>query len=110
MRYIIVLATLAAILLPCGHADEHFGHHHDSEIGHCAVDSGHCACNACEPEPCADKTDVQLIRISEMTAIGQPSTAVAVKVWPVVRKAPRSSAVFLPSGVLASLQTIQLLI
>ena len=108
LKHILVVVALLATLLPCGHAAMHHDHHHD-EVGMCEIATEPCCCHSCEHTPCADTVEIQLDRTPGATTIEQPLTLMLLFVLPETKPALKQVPPPVP-GVLATLQTVQLLI
>lgn len=107
LKHMLVVVALLVAAMPCCHADGHELHGHAAEAGFCA--SHACSCHSCDETPCGDKPDMpqELTVVSASVAI--PSASVRLFTFiesrPAIRQAPPAV-----NGVLATLQTVQLLI
>ncbi|MEN8254526.1 MAG: hypothetical protein ABFR33_03555 [Verrucomicrobiota bacterium] len=108
LKPILVIALLA-MLLPCSHAAMHHDHEHDAAMELCALDTSPCECHSCEHQPCSDNVEIQLDRTPDSNTVEQPFSPDVLFTVPEPKPALRQT---LPpvSGILASLQTVQLLI
>jgi len=109
LKHILVVVSLLATVLPCIHAAEHYEHHHSGGVELCAIGTEPCACHSCEELPCTDKGEIQLSRTPDTATIGQPSIPVLLYVLPEAKPVIKKTTPPV-SGVLAILQTVQLLI
>ena len=111
LKHILVVVALLATMLPCGHAALHHDddHHHDADVERCCVAVDPCACHSCEHPYCADPVQIQTNRTSDIALIEHPATLKLLfrlpETKPALQKA-RPTA----NGMLAALQTVQLLI
>ncbi|MEN7973095.1 MAG: hypothetical protein ABFR47_04595 [Verrucomicrobiota bacterium] len=108
MKHILMVALFAA-MVPCGHADMHHGHCHDADVELCGIAEEPCACHSCEHQPCADKIKIPLDHSIGAIVIERPSTSVLCFIPPETKPVLRQSLPPVP-GILASIQTVQLLI
>ncbi len=110
MKHILVVVALLATMVPCGHAamHHHHDHHHDG-VALCGVAGEPCSCHSCGHQPGADKLEIQTDRTSTVTATERPSIPDLLfrlpKTIPVLRRSHPPGV-----GILAALQTVQLLI
>jgi hypothetical protein len=108
LKHILVVVAFMATLLPCCHAMELHDHDHESaEL--CAVAAAPCECHPCDHAPCVDEKQIQLDRIGMQDCIEKPTMSV---LFIALDKPQPTTYRFTPpdSGILAVLQTIQLLI
>ena len=109
LKHILVVVSLLATMVPHVHAAAHHDHHHDADMGLCEVAAEPCSCHSCEHPPCADRVEIQSVYTPDLTTIEHPSIPDRLfalpKTIPVLRK-PHPPTV----GMLAALQTVQLLI
>ena len=109
LKPILVVVALLATMLPCGHAAVHHDHHHDADMGLCEVAVDPCSCHSCGDRPCVGKVEIQTDRTSDTTPIEQPPISFVLFILPETNSALRQARP--PSfGMLAALQTVQLLI
>jgi len=101
--------AVLAVLLPCAHALEHHDHGHDSALELCALDALPCECHSCDHPSCSSNIEVQLDPSSgsySLEILRHVAPQFPLPEYnPVPRKIPSPVA-----GILASLQTVQLLI
>ncbi len=110
LKHILVVVALLAMVLPCVHAAAHLSHHHHEDIELCEIVAEPCcACHSREQQPCADTVEIQLDRTPDVAAIDPPSIAALLYILPEDKPALKK-AILPPPGVLATLQTVQLLI
>lgn len=110
VKHILVVVALLATVLPCVHAAAHNNHHHAESVELCAVAAQPCACHSCEEHTCTEHVEIQLDRTPDTTTIKQPSTPLFLYILPETKPAFSVKAIPPVSGVLSSLQTVQLLI
>ncbi|MEA2069207.1 MAG: hypothetical protein U9P12_08405 [Verrucomicrobiota bacterium] len=109
LRHILMVIALMAAVMPCCHADAHDLHSHgaQADAGLCA--SHACACHSCEETPCGDKLDMPQNLTVASASVVIPSSPIRLFIFteakPVTRQAPPKV-----TGILATLQTVQLLI
>ena len=109
LRPILVIALLAGIL-PCSHADIHHDDHgHESMAELCAAAAGPCECHSCDVKPCTDQVEFQFNSAQGALVVMAPLNSTVLFTLSESRLANRKAN---PSvcGILASLQTIILLI
>ncbi len=110
LKHILIAVAMLLTVAPCMHAAEHEKHVHDSDARTEICASHACSCHACDAtDVCTDDLNIQLQQASAATsaAISTPALHLftLAETKPVITHAP------LPiDGVLASLQTVQLLI
>ena len=110
LKHILVAVALLAMVLPCIHASAHYSHHHDEGVDLCEIAAEPCCvCHSCEQQPCTDNVEIQLDRTPDATTIEQPSVPALLYILPEDEPALKK-AILPPPGVLAALQTVQLLI
>jgi len=108
-KHILVVVALLAAMLPCGHAGVHHDHGHDADAGQCALAAEPCECHSCDHQPCSDDIEIQLDLTPVSETIVQPVISDVLYVLPEIH--PALNKTIPPvSGILAALQTIQLLI
>jgi hypothetical protein len=108
LKQILAIALLVAAL-PCCHALAH-ELHASEPVAAAELHAGHsCSCHSCEPASCGDETAMPQNRSAAPPAIALPSSFVQPFVL-VEAKPARKRAPLLVVGVLASLQTVRLLI
>ena len=108
LKHILVVAALMLMVMPCTHAQDHDVHAHGEgsapEI--CATHA--CSCHSCDTESCIEMLEVQDLSVS-LTSVEAPSSSILLMVFsetkPLTKRVPSSVP-----GILASLQTVQLLI
>jgi hypothetical protein len=109
LKHILIMVALLIAAMPCCHAHEFELHDHgdtaDAEI--CATHA--CSCHACDEIPCAEDLEMPQELTIASVAVATPPLSILLIVFseqkPAVRQAPPPVA-----GVLASIQTVQLLI
>lgn len=109
LKYILMGIAVLAVLLPSPHALEHHDHGHDSALELCALDALPCECHSCDHPSCSSNIETQLDQSSgsyslEILRHVAPQFALPQD-KPVLRNIPPTVV-----GILASLQTVQLLI
>ena len=110
LKHIFVVVALLAAMLPCSHAAEHHDHGHDAAATElCAFAAEPCECHSCNHQPCPDRTEIQFNHTPDSTTIQPPSAPALLFVLPEANPAPRQTLPPVP-GILADLQTVQLLI
>ena len=101
--------ALLVTLLPCTHA---FGCHddgHDSAEEHCALDALPCECHSCDHQHCSSDLEIQVVPSSVSGSLPVFHHAVIRLPMAKYKSAFRNHS--LPvSGILAVIQTVQLLI
>ena len=107
LKHILVVGALLVTMLPYSHAIMH--HEHGSAMELCEVSALPCQCHSCDHEPCSDQAEIQLKTAPGTQSIEQSSnpTVLFIVPEPLLTKSKNSPPVV---GVLASIQTIQLLI
>ena len=109
LKHILIGIALLAATLPCAHAMEHHDHSHDSALELCALDAHPCECHSCDHLPCSADIKIQLDRTSISTSLEIfPRTALRLPLpeyKPVLKNSPPPVI-----GILAAIQTVQLLI
>lgn len=106
MMHILVLVALVAAMLPCGHAMHH--DHHEDAAELCGIEAEPCCCHSCEHHSCAEEVEIQL-DLAPVVATIEPFSPALLFVLPEIKPVLKQN---LPptGGILASLQTVQLLI
>ncbi len=110
LKHILIAVAMLLAVAPCLHVADHGMHVHDSGARTELCASHACSCHACDTTTvCTDDCDIQLQKASAATPVVQSTPAVHLftlaETRPVITHAPPSVG-----GVLASLQTIHLLI
>ncbi len=107
LKHILVVVALLATMVPCGHADMHHDHdHHDDGV---AIAGEPCSCHSCEHCPGTDKFEIQTDRVSNPIVtehLSIPDPLFSLPTTSTVLRKPLPPSV----GILAALQTVQLLI
>lgn len=109
LKHILIMVALLIAAMPCCHAHELERHDHDgtADAEICAAEA--CSCHACDEIPCAEDLEMPQELSIASVAVAAPPPSILLIVFseqkPVVRQAPPAVA-----GVLASIQTVQLLI
>lgn len=106
-KHILLMVALLAAMLPCIHAVEH--HDHDTIVELCALDASPCECHSCEHQPCSADIEIQLGRTSTTDTIAIANTPAIAFPLPEYKPALRQTSPPV-TGILAVIQTIQLLI
>lgn len=110
LKHILVVIALLAMVLPCVHAAAHLSHHHHEGVELCEIAAEPCcACHSREQQPCTDNVEIQLDRTPDVAAIDHPAIPALLYILPEDKPALKK-ANHPPSGVLATLKTVQLLI
>ena len=109
LKRIIVVIALLAVISPCCHAAAHHGHDHDAAVDLCALDAMPCECHSCDQQPCSDNIEIQTGQVPVSKTIEHPSIPDVNFIFP-EPKLDSGEPILPVSGVLVSLQTIQLLI
>jgi hypothetical protein len=110
LKHMMIAVAMLLAVAPCSHGEDHGKHIHDSGARAEICASHPCSCHACDTtSECADDLDIQLQQASAATP-GVLSTSTLhlftlAETRPVITDAPHSVG-----GVLAFLQTVQLLI
>jgi hypothetical protein len=108
-KHILIMGALLIAAMPCFHAHELEWHDHDgtAEAELCAAHA--CSCHACDEIPCAEDLEMPQERTIVSVAVATPPPSILLIVFSEQRHSVRQAS---PSvaGVLASLQTVQLLI
>ena len=110
LKHILIAVAMLLAVAPCIHAEDHGEHLHDSGAPSEICASHTCSCHACDSAPgCTDVLDIQLQLDSSATPAALSVSTVHLFTLaerkPFITHTPLSVA-----GVLASLQTVQLLI
>ncbi len=109
LKHILVVVALLVAMLPCGHA-EHHDHGQDVAMELCAVAAAPCECHSCNHQPCPDSVEIQLDRYApDSNTIEPPSTPALLFVLPETKSVLKQTPPPDP-GILAVIQTVQLLI
>jgi len=109
LKHILVVVALLAATLPCSHATEHHDHGHNPALELCAVDASPCECHSCDHQPCSTDIEIQLDRTSVSDSLEVLRHAAIRLPLPQYKPAFRNTSIPV-SGILASIQTVQLLI
>ena len=109
LKHILLATALLAALLPGAHALEHHGHEHDSALELCALDALPCECHSCDHQPCSADVEIQLDRTVASVSLEVPLPAAIRLSLPEYKPTLRNTTPRV-SGILASIQTVQLLI
>lgn len=110
LKHILIAVAMLLAVAPCMHADDHGKHIHDSGARTEICASHVCSCHACDPTTvCTDDLDIQL-RLDSATTPAALSTSTLHLFTLAERKPVITHAPLSVGGVLASLQTVQLLI
>jgi hypothetical protein len=109
LKHILVVVALLATMVPCVHAAAHHDHHHDADMGLCEVEAEPCSCHSCEHPPYADRVETQIVYTPDLTTIEHP--AIPDRLFALPEEKPALQNTRPPGvGILAALQTVQLLI
>ncbi len=109
LKHILVVVALLAAMLPCGHA-EHHDHGQDVAMELCALAAEPCECHSCNHQPCPDSVEIQLDHNTpDLNPIEHPPALMLLFVLPETKPVLKESPPLAP-GMLAALQTVQLLI
>lgn len=108
-KHVLIALALLVGLVPCGHAFLHHDHDHLAAMEVCALSSIPCECHSCDHKACTPKTGEQRILPPVPATVEPPSSPAVLFVLPETAPAIRPSTPPV-SGVLAILQTVQLLI
>ena len=109
LKHILIMGALLFAAVPCFHAHELERHDHggtaDADI--CAAHA--CSCHACDEIPCAEDLEMPLELTIGSVAVATPPPSILFIVFSAQKHSVRHAS---PSvaGVLASMQTVQLLI
>ena len=111
LKHILVMAVLLATLLPCSHAamNHEHGRDHGSVMELCALDVAPCACHSCDHQPCSGHLEIQRSPAPVSSTIGPSASIVLFFSFPETTLATKKTTPPV-SGILAVLQTVQLLI
>ncbi|MCF7849958.1 MAG: hypothetical protein K9M45_13985 [Kiritimatiellales bacterium] len=110
LKHILVVVALLAATMPCCYAG-HTGHDHEHAAGVelCALPTHTCHCHSCDQVPCKDNAQLPQEQAAPYETIEVPAVSAQAVIFlehkPAIRQFPHPV-----SGVLASLQTVQLLI
>jgi hypothetical protein len=109
LKHILVMVALLATMLPCSHAAEHHDHDHGATVELCAFATDPCECHSCDHKACSDDVEIQIDRTSvSKTSVIYTAPAILL---PILETKPVLKKTILPvSGILAVIQTVQLLI
>lgn len=109
LKHILIMIALTVAAMPCCHADGHDLHAHDAETGADICASHTCACHSCDETACSEELDIPQVLTASAASAAIPSYRVRLFIFterkPVARQIPPPAG-----GVLATLQTVQLLI
>jgi hypothetical protein len=109
LKHILVVIALMVSAMPCCHAADHDTHGHDADAAAEICATHACACHSCDEIPCSDQLEVPQEMITASASVGIPARSIQLIVFsetkPVIRQVPLSV-----TGILASIQTVQLLI
>ena len=109
LKHILIAVAVLIAAMPCCHAHEVDLHDHGDAAADEICAAHACSCHACDEIPCAEDLEMpqELTIASVVVAVPPPSILLFVfpEQQPAVRQAPP-----LVDGVLASLETVQLLI
>ena len=110
LKHILIAVALLLAVAPCMHAEDHGKHLHDSEARTEICAAHPCSCHACDPAPgCTDVLDIQLQL--DFTATPSALSVSTFHLFTLAQRKPFITHIPLSvAGVLASLQTVQLLI
>jgi hypothetical protein len=109
LKHSLVMVVLLAAIMPCSHAAGHHDHDHDAIMELCAFSTDPCECHSCDHQPCSDDAKIQNDRTLVSKTI-ELSTTPALR-FPMPKYQPTIRQTLSPvSGILASIQTVQLLI
>ena len=111
LKHSLIVVALMLAMAPCGHAVEHglHDHGHDAGMEICTASASACDCHSCDRTACTEKIPVPQQRSVVISVIEFSPSFVTLFTFsenkPFFRHSPPASV-----GVLASLQTVQLLI
>ena len=109
IKHILIIIALMVASMPCCQADDHDLHLHDAEAGADICESHDCSCHACDETACSDEFEMPQEMTVAATLPVTPFYSVQLFIFneakPVARQTPPTDG-----SVLATLQTIQLLI
>ncbi|MBT8046147.1 MAG: hypothetical protein KJN67_03170 [Pontiella sp.] len=110
LKHMLVVVALLLTTAPCLHADGHAKHGHDPDARTEICASHACSCHACDSSAaCTDDYDLQLQQSSTTAPAALFTTC--THLFTLTETKPLVTHLLLPAdGVLASLQTVQLLI
>ena len=109
LKHILVVVALMVAAIPCCHAAAHdvHGHEHDAESQICAVH--HCTCHSCDEIPCSDEFEIPKELTVAAASVAIPPSSFLLFVFTDTKPAARQDPPSI-SGILAAIQTVQLLI
>ena len=109
LKHILIAVAVLIAAMPCFHTHESGLHDHgdDAEIELCGAHT--CACHTCDEVPCAEDLEMPQERTLASVAVALPPPPVLLFVFSEQHTAVRQEPPMV-SGVLASIQTVQLLI
>ena len=109
-KHILVVIALMATMAPCGHAHGHAAHDRDAGAAGKLMVLHVCSCHSCDAMPCSETREMPQETTAGTVSIASPDSATILFVLSETK--PLLGAVSLsPSGgILASIQTVQLLI
>ena len=108
-KHIFVVLALIALMLPCGHAADHDAHAHEAETAEQICAASACACHGCDEAPCTAAPELPQERTPAPPSVSvspRPPSFLAFS----DSKPLERPALFTTGGILASIQTVQLLI
>lgn len=108
LNHILLVVVLLVALFPCAHALTHHDHH-DLNILMCGIAAESCSCHSPDEQPCTDQVEIQFDRIANAVAVMEPTYSPAFQIYTATASPCRKTVMHIP-GILASLQTVQLLI
>lgn len=109
LKHILIVVALMVAATPCCHAADHVQHDHGGDVAAEICASHACACHSCAETSCTEELEMPQDLAASTTPAVAPSSVVQLHIFtepkPVSRRIPQ-----LVAGILASIQTVQLLI
>lgn len=108
-KHVVVIVALMVAAMPCCHADDHDLHVHDAGAKAEICASHTCSCHSCDETTCSDKLEMTPGLTTPSATVAAPLSVIELYILP-EDKPVLKKATLPPPGVLATLQTVQLLI
>lgn|GEM_PF-3054592 len=111
LKHSLIAAVLMLAMMPCGHAAEHgpHDHDHDAAVEICAAPPPACDCHSCDHGVCPAELQAPQQRSVSTSVLG-PLPSVVTRLILLEKKSLTRHRQPPSTGVLAILQTVQLLI
>ena len=109
IKHILIMIALIVASMSCCQADDHDLHAHDAEAGAEICSSHDCSCHTCDETACSDVFEMPQRLVVSTAMLTAPTAAIELYVLSETKR-PVQQVSPAVTGILASIQTVQLLI